>query len=78
MGRKKRKIVKLQKRKLPTVYLCPKCGEESVKINIEKKPNAMITCGKCELKAAISFQLYEKPIDIYCNFVDKYYRGEVM
>ncbi|UCH01984.1 MAG: hypothetical protein JSV20_09220 [Candidatus Bathyarchaeota archaeon] len=78
MGRKRKKIVKLHRRRLPTIYLCPKCGEESVKINVEKKPNATVTCGKCELKAAISFHPYEKPIDVYCNFIDKYYRGEVV
>jgi transcription elongation factor Elf1 len=78
MGRKRKKIVKLQRRILPKIFLCPKCGEETVKVTIGKEPNATITCGKCELNAEISFYPYEKPVDIYCNFIDKYYRGELV
>jgi transcription elongation factor Elf1 len=80
LGRRRRKIVKIPRKKLPTIYLCPKCGEESVKITIEKaNSHAIVRCGNadCRLEATVPIALAEQPIDAYCRFTDLYYAGKL-
>ena len=74
MGRRRRKIVKLPKKKLPKIFQCPACGEESINIKIIKNSNiAEVKCGKCGIVENISSSPSDEPIDIYCKFTDKLY-----
>lgn len=80
MGRRRRKVVKLPKRRLPTVFLCPDCGKESVKVNIVREENlAVVKCGSCGLTDEIPIKRIYGEIDAYCLFIDNYYtkRGAV-
>ena len=74
MGRRRRKIVKLPKKKLPKIFRCPTCGEESINIHIIKNSNsANVKCSKCGIEADIPISSVDEPVDIYCKFTDRLY-----
>jgi transcription elongation factor Elf1 len=75
MGRRRRRIVKVVKKKLPSVFECPKCGESSVKITFSKGSGiATIQCGSCGLKETIEVSSTFEAVDAYCKFVDNFYK----
>jgi transcription elongation factor Elf1 len=74
MGRRKRRVIKIPKKKLPKIFLCPKCGKESVKVTLNPdKIIALIKCGSCELGGEVSITSTDQPIDAYCKFIDNFY-----
>ncbi|MEM2093993.1 MAG: hypothetical protein QXI32_01695 [Candidatus Bathyarchaeia archaeon] len=76
MGRRKRKTVKVYRKKLPSIFLCPKCGEQSVQIFMDRKNSrALVKCGNrdCELQDEVSIGRAEEAIDAYCKFSDRFY-----
>ncbi len=79
MGRRRRKIVRLPKRSLPKVFLCPKCGEDAVRVIMGgKEATAVATCGKCGLRAEIQTNPNDEPVDVYCKLTDKFYAKELV
>jgi transcription elongation factor Elf1 len=74
MGRRRKQVVKIVKRTLPELYLCPKCGKNTVKASINKdKIKAAVICSSCGLKSSFSTTRKMVPVDAYCAFVDQYY-----
>ena len=72
MGRRRRRVVKVVKKKLPTVFICPSCGEEAVKI-VKEATRSIVHCGACGLKDEFEASRSAQPVDIYCKFTDKFY-----
>jgi len=78
LGRRRRKVVKIPRRKLPKIYLCPRCGEESIKVIIDREGSkASVICGneKCKLAGEVPISSSEQAVDAYCRFSDEYYSG---
>jgi len=74
MGRRRRKVIRMPKKKLPSVFLCPRCGREAIKIEIKRNSeNAIVKCGSCGLVAEIPKKERLEAVDIYCMFIDNYY-----
>jgi transcription elongation factor Elf1 len=75
MGRRRRKVARIPKKRLPQVFLCPQCGKEAIRIDLSKEEgSASIGCGACGLADQLPFTspTYQE-IDVYCRFTDKYY-----
>lgn len=77
MGRKRQKVVKIVKKKLPDQYLCPSCGMNTVGVIVHKEEGyARIICSTCSLKEQVPIPENTDPVDAYCIFVDQYYGVE--
>lgn len=81
-GRKKRrKIIRRRPRGLPKVFICPRCGKQSVNVNISGKEGltkeANVICGYCGLEAVVKLSPIQEAVDAYNIFVDKFYLGEI-
>lgn len=74
MGRRRKRVVRVIRRTLPEYFLCPRCGNNTVKVFIDKKREvSLIVCGACGLKGESPLSKSMEPVDIYCNFIDRFY-----
>ncbi len=77
--RRRRKIVRRVKRRIPDVFECPYCGVRSVSVEFDKKNGYVIVkCGSCGLTAEFENVPVYKPVDFYHMFVDSYYEGKIL
>jgi transcription elongation factor Elf1 len=72
LGRRRRRVVKVVKRKVPTVFLCPLCGEEAVRVFIDRSGHARVQCGSCGIREEFDVSPSEHMVDVYCKFTDKH------
>ncbi len=74
MGRRRKQVVKIVKRTLPELYLCPRCGKNTVKASINKSNSqATVICSSCSLRSSFNAKTNMVPVDAYCAFVDQFY-----
>ncbi|HZY47473.1 MAG TPA: hypothetical protein VFE96_06715 [Candidatus Bathyarchaeia archaeon] len=74
MGRRRRRVIRIVKKKLPTVFTCPRCGEEAVRVTIDKQTgNATVLCALCQLKDEFPAHPAAQIIDVYSYFTDRFY-----
>ena len=79
MGRRRRKVIRMPKKKLPKVFLCPRCGRESIRVERLKGQNkAIVKCGSCRLSAVIDIKPIYEDVDVYCIFTDQYHSGKLL
>ncbi len=77
MGRRRRRVIRIVKKKLPSVFVCPRCGEEAVRVTIAKDTGkATVLCALCNLKNEFQTHPAAQPIDIYSYFTDVFYGVE--
>ena len=75
MGRRRRrKVVKIVKRTLPKIFICPRCGARSVKVTmLQAEGKAQVACSLCGLSAELPITPTSQPVDVYCRFSDLFY-----
>jgi len=75
--RRKKKVIKIYKPKIPKVFICPVCGSQSLNIEIDRKHGVAIAkCGICGLEWSTIVKQYEEKIDIYHRLFDEVIEGE--
>ncbi|MFW9942816.1 MAG: hypothetical protein ACFFFT_17410 [Candidatus Thorarchaeota archaeon] len=75
MGRRRRRVVKIVKKKLPKVFECPKCGENTIRVTISRESKlATVQCGSCGIKEEFQISKSNEEIDVYCLFTDKIHK----
>ncbi|HDI74341.1 MAG: hypothetical protein DRJ52_07300 [Thermoprotei archaeon] len=77
--RKRRKIIRRPKKRIPKIFICPNCGEKSVSVRLDKE-NMKVTvrCGVCGLTGTFDLTPIYQPVDYYGKFVDKFHTGEII
>jgi len=74
LGRRRRRIIKVVKKKLPKVFACPSCGEETVRVSVNRgSGHAVVQCVSCGLKEEFDSPPSMQPVDAYCRFTDRFY-----
>jgi len=74
MGRRRKKVVRIPKKRLPKFFSCPRCGKETVRVEIARdESRAIIGCSSCGLQEEFSVKPAQGEVDVYCMFTDKVY-----
>jgi transcription elongation factor Elf1 len=74
MGRRRKKVVHIPKKRLPKFFSCPKCGKETVGVEIfREKSHAVAGCSSCGLKEEFQVKPAQGEIDVYCMLTDRVY-----
>lgn len=83
MGRRRKKRARrvvVVKRKLPTVFQCPRCGASAVGVSVKKggrEKYVVVSCSNCGLKARYDYVEYLEPVDYFSRFLDDYEAGKI-
>ena len=72
MGRKRKRVIHIPKKRLPKFFSCPKCGKETVGVKISRdKACATAGCSSCGLNELFPIKIAQTEVDIYCMLTDK-------
>ena len=79
MGRRRKKVLRQNKRSLPKVFSCPRCGVVAVRITSQQDETSqdyitVVACGNsnCKLRREYRFPAEKPDIDVYNTFVDDF------
>jgi transcription elongation factor Elf1 len=79
MGRRRRKVLRVNKRSLPKVFACPRCGVVAVRTTSHQDETSqdyitVVACGNnnCKLRREFRFPTDKPDIDVYNTFVDDF------
>ncbi|MEM2937380.1 MAG: transcription elongation factor 1 family protein [Candidatus Bathyarchaeia archaeon] len=76
MGRRRRKVVRIPKKRLPKFFSCPICGKETVRVELFRdEGRAIVSCSSCGAREEFPIKSALAEIDVYCMFTDKIYGG---
>ncbi len=79
MGRRRKKLLRVNRRSLPKVFSCPRCG--AVAVRITSRPDevsqdyiTIVACGNssCKLRREFRFPAPRADVDVYNTFVDDF------
>lgn len=78
-GRKRRKkLVRRVIKKLPKIFVCPRCGRQSVSVEFNNDHSeAYVKCAYCNLSGHVQVKKIHEAVDAYNMFVDDYYGGKI-
>ena len=79
MGRRRKKVLRPNRRTLPKVFACPRCGVVAVRITSQQDEVSqdfitVVACGnsQCRLRREFRFPTEKPDIDVYNTFVDDF------
>jgi transcription elongation factor Elf1 len=74
MGRRRKKVVHIPKKRLPKFFSCPRCGKETVRVEIFRdEARAVAQCSSCGLKEEFPIKPAQGEVDVYCMLTDRVY-----
>ncbi|MCW4006628.1 MAG: hypothetical protein NWF04_08575 [Candidatus Bathyarchaeota archaeon] len=74
MGRRRKKVIHIPKKRLPKFFSCPRCGKETVCVDILREENrATANCSSCGLQEEFPIKPAQGEVDVYCMFTDSVY-----
>lgn len=77
MGRRRRKIIKIPKKKLPKVFKCVYCGAVAVRVTMsEGGSKAVVRCASCGVESVVELPQGFGPVDAYSMWVDEFYKHQ--
>jgi transcription elongation factor Elf1 len=75
LGRRRKKVVHIPKKRLPKFFSCPTCGKETVKVEITREDShAVAQCSSCGLKEEFPIRPAQGEVDVYCMLTDRVYK----
>jgi transcription elongation factor Elf1 len=77
MGRRKRRVIRIVRRKLPKVFNCPRCGINAIRVTFPELNSAKVVCGSCHISHIYNLEKRKEVIDIYNMFIDDYNAGKI-
>ena len=76
MGRRRRKVIRIPKKRLPRFFSCPICGKETIRVELFRdEERAVVSCGNCGAREEFAMKRAFSEVDAYCMFTDKVYSG---
>ena len=78
MGRRRKKVVHIPKKRLPKFFSCPRCGKETVRVEIfrEEGGRSVAQCSSCGLKEEFQIKPAQGEVDVYCMLTDRIYGSQ--
>jgi transcription elongation factor Elf1 len=78
MGRRRKKVVHIPKKKLPKFFSCPRCGKETVRVEIDREDGgrSIAQCSSCGLKEEFTIKQAQGEVDVYCMLTDRVYGNQ--
>lgn len=74
MGRRRKKVVHIPKKRLPKFFSCPKCGKDTVRVEIfREESRAVAGCSGCGLQEEFTIKSAQGEVDVYCKLTDRVY-----
>ena len=75
MGRRRKKVVHIPKKRLPKFFSCPRCGKETVLVEIfrDEGGRSVAQCSSCGLKEEFQVKPAQGEVDVYCMLTDRVY-----
>ena len=74
MGRRRKKVVRIPKKRLPKFFSCPRCGKETVRVEIFREDGrAVAGCSSCGLQEEFQVKPAQGEVDVYCMLTDSVY-----
>ncbi len=67
-------MVRIPKKHLPKFFSCPKCGKETVRVEIfREQGRAMAGCSSCGFQEKFQVKPAQGEVDVYCMLTDRVY-----
>jgi transcription elongation factor Elf1 len=74
LGRRRKKTVRIPRKRLPNIFSCPKCGKETVRVEISREEGSAVAgCSSCGFKEKFQIKPAQSEVDVYCMLTDRVY-----